>query len=191
MRVFQMLTTGVLFLTLFYSFLTLADARAWKPTPHAVIEGYSSIEDKRSQQEFVFLRWNVAETDPNFPPQTVELLSKYMIIAIVHLRVTQLGQMDFQTPVNVSVQREGGKLREPIDRANLLPAAIAYLSVLDAILSKGMGQMGQGIKTFVFDGEDIAACGKGKVWVYYAGERYFYELPFPGCEKLSSASGTQ
>ena len=83
MRVFQMLTTGVLFLTLFYSFLTLADARAWKPTPHAVIEGYSSIEDKRSQQEFVFLRWNVAEVDPNFPPQTVEISASPRVCSVV------------------------------------------------------------------------------------------------------------
>ena len=186
MRFSKTFKVAVLFLALVYSLPILADARDWKPTPQAIINDYSIITHQRSPLEYVMLGWSVAEKELNPSPQTVQLLSKYMIIGIVHMTVTQLGEMRFQTPVNVRVQLEGRKVREPIDRANLPPAAIGFLSMFETALSKGLGPLGQGIHSFVFDSTDIAACGEGKVWVYYAGERYLYELPFPGCDQLRS-----
>ena len=186
MRVSQMFTAGVLLLALVCSLPIPAEARPWKPTPQAIINDYSLITHQRSPQEYVMVMWSVAEGQLNLPPQAVHLLRKYMIIGIVHMTMTQLGEMRFQTPVNVRVQLEGRKVREPIDRANLPPAVIGYLATFGTIMSKNMGPLGQGIHSFVFDSTDIAVCGQGKVLVLYAGERYLYGLPFPGCDRLRS-----
>ncbi len=187
LRGVQMLTVGVLFFALFFALPISADARIWRATPRELIRDYSMIQHQRGPQELVMLTWMVAEETPEAPPTQIELMGKYMFLGVIHVRVSQFGQMDFQSPTNVHVKLKGSKVREPIDKALLPPAAIGYLSVLESIMTKNMGAMGQGLHMFVFDSTDIAACGQGKVWVFYAGEWYSYELPFPGCDQLHSA----
>ena len=190
LRGVQVLTAGVLFLALFFRLPVSADARTWKPTPRQMIGDYSMIHHQRGPLEIVMLMWNVAEANAESPPVAIELMRKYMFLGVIHMRLNQLGQMNFQTATNVRVQlngSKGSKARKPIDKALLPPAAIGYLSVLKSIMIKNLGAAGQGLHVFVFDSTGIAACGQGNVWVWYAGEWYLYQLPFPGCDQLHSA----
>jgi hypothetical protein len=95
--------------------------------------------------------------------------------------MTPFGEMKTVTPEGVRVQTADGKIRERIDRAELPPSVITFITAIRTTLASGMGPIGKGIDMFVFDGTGIDSCKQGKVWVLYAGERYLYEMPFPGC----------
>jgi hypothetical protein len=45
-----------------------------------------------------------------------------------------------------------------------------------------IGQMGQGMHFFAFEG-GVHACEKGQLSIPFAGETYIYDTPIPGCPK--------
>ena len=186
MGVIQVLALGVLLLVLPYTHP--ADARPWKPKPQQLITEYGRIMVHRAEREMVMIQWTVAEGQMVTNPTAQKLLHDYMVISIAHMRLSHLGEMQGQIPTGVRVQTADGKEREPIDPANLPPAAVGFFSAVQSGLARGLGRVGQDVKLFAFDGMGIAACEEGKVWVLYAGERYFYETPFPGCDQLSPVS---
>jgi hypothetical protein len=64
-------------------------SREWKPTRAEVFEDYSSINHKKSDDEFITLKWMVAPLVPSNPLEA--LVEKYVIISALHYRLIMPG----------------------------------------------------------------------------------------------------
>lgn len=163
-----------------------ADARKWRVRPHDLAADYSQIIDQRGGGEVVVVYWIAPETiDPGM--QQAELLQamlkEHVIVALAHGTAGQGGQLSFRAPEGVMIEDGNKKPREPLAKADWPPLVSAYTVVMQKFLSQTTGQLGSGFHWFVFEGKGIESCGKGRFIINYAGERYNYDTPIPGCSK--------
>jgi hypothetical protein len=93
-----------------------------------------------------------------------------------------MGGTVFEIPQGVAIQTIQGEERQPLDQETLPLSLIEFLSVRLSILSRKLGNAGEAFQFFVFEGKGITSCQEGRFWVAYAGERYSYKTPIPGCE---------
>lgn len=160
-----------------------ADARQWKPSTTQMASDYLTIEHQKSENEFVLVMWMAPAMLGNTPEvkQAREFLSTYPMFLVAHAEITPLGEWKFIDPVDVVVETVDGEVRKPISSADLPPLLNTMQQYLSQILAQGMGQLGQNATSYVFAGQGINECKEGAIWLRYAGERYEYKTPVPGC----------
>jgi hypothetical protein len=64
---------------------------------------------------------------------------------------------------------------------DLPPATAGAVAVVEGMFRQALGAAGKGMKMFVFDAGDVAACKKGGLAVALADETYTWQTPIPGC----------
>jgi hypothetical protein len=163
-----------------------ADARKWRVRPHDLAAEYSQVIDQRGGGEVVVVYWIAPETiDPGMQQAEVlkTMLKEHVIVALTHGTAGQGGRLDFRAPEGVMVEAANKKQRESLAKESWPPLVSAYTLVMQNFLSQTTGQLGSGFHWFVFEGKGIESCGKGRFWITYAGERYNYDTPIPGCSQ--------
>lgn len=184
MNMCRTLGVGAVVLLLFFSAFERADARNWKPTASSRAMDYVQITDNRSENELVMIWWIASEAfivGQDLDQATANLLREYVIVAVVHMDISPVGQFTFRSPTGVLVKTSADWERQPIAEESFPPLLVGFLSILKSMLAQGLGPLGEGIRWFVFDGKGIESCGNGLFWVSYAGEQYDYKTPIPGC----------
>jgi hypothetical protein len=167
----------LIFVVALAAFSTICAARPWKPTPEALALEYSQIEDARNH-ETVLIWWL---TPPSIkPPDPTGTLDKYVIIGVVDAHYDDLGNITF-APADTLQASVNGRPLSLLTPATMPPAVSGILTVMQNMLGKSLGPMGQGIRWFVFDGGSFHSCGSGQLSVPYANETYTFDAPIPGC----------
>jgi hypothetical protein len=160
-------------------------ARQWRTTPQAQATDYAEIIDQRSPQETVMLIWlnpMMFPDDASSQPAR-QLLSKYMLLGIVHADIGIDGNPVFRKIQGINIETNKSTLHDSLDEDVLPPTVIGMLKGLQALFQQILGPLGRGTHWFVFDGADLPPCGKGGFVVPYAGVRYGYDTPVPGCPR--------
>ncbi len=160
-----------------------ASARPWKPTAHEKAQDYLQIEHNISDTEAVIIIWLAPQFfDPGSLDSSMEqVFGQYTVVSIIHFSVNDLGQWTSVKPSEVTLELSDADSLAPLPGDQIPPMVSSILHFLETSLAGGFGPVGQGIKTFVYDGAEIDSCGGGKLWVRYLQERYEYEMPVPGC----------
>ena len=61
------------------------------------------------------------------------------------------------------------------------PAMVGVLATMQSTFARALGPFGQGVHWYAFDSGSVRACEKGGISVQFAGEKYTYDTPVPGC----------
>lgn len=166
------------------------EARKWRVKPTDLASEYSQIIDQRPGNEVVVVYWIAPETmDANMQNADAikAMLREHMIVAVAHGSTSQQGRLSFRFPEGVALEDGEGKQREPLGKEAWPSMVTSFSAVIQGFLVQSMGQLGNGFHFFVFDGKGIDSCGKGRFWIRYAGERYNYDTPIPGCAPSGAA----
>ena len=159
-----------------------ADARQWRATATTLARDYVQILDQRSANELVLEFWLAPELLEATPENNNarELLAQNLVLAIMHADISNTGVFTFRTlaPPPIATQNAN---RLPIAEQNLDPASVGIITSMKVAFTRALGKLGQGTHWFVYDGKGIMSCERGVFWVVYAGERYEYRTPIPGC----------
>lgn len=159
------------------------DARQWRATPTSKALQYVQIIDNRTAKEVVFVQWTTPEIVESTPQNELlqSVLQQYMVILIAHASISNLGEWTIKIPEEVSVRGKNSEVLSPLQTTDLPPGVVGMITSLQNVLSNGLGPMGKGMRTFVFESNNIESCKDGLFWVVYAGEKYEYQTPTPGC----------
>jgi hypothetical protein len=161
-----------------------AEARKWRVTPTDLAGDYTQIIDQRSDKDVVVIYWIAPETmNPEMQNAEVyrAMLRENLIVGVAHGTPSNTGRLNFRVPEGLSVQTCDGKSRQPMAKESWPPMVSAFSAVIQNFMTQSLGQLGEGFHWFVFEGKGIESCGKGRFWVSYAGEKYNYDTPIPGC----------
>jgi hypothetical protein len=158
-----------------------AAARLWNPTPVEMAQDYSSIvHNKGPAGGRVLIQWLSA---PGFPAGAMQAtFDKYVVIIVGHTTTSPAGTMEHHEIGAVEVTGLSGEALKEIPPNDIPPGIVGMLAGLEATMrqsSQGRGKM----KSLVFVGTTVRACEKDGLAVTYAGERYVFETPMPGCVK--------
>ena len=182
MRVPQALAALVLIIVC--GLTNVAHARKWKVRPSDLASDYAQIVDQRSATEIVLIFWMAPEAIDDRVTNVDMIravLREYMVVGVAHGNVSPLGRIDFKTPDGVVVQSADNNPVQVLSKESLPPTAIGLLTALQAFFAQSLGHIGQGFHWFIFDGKRVDSCRKGSFLISYAGERYNYDTPIPGC----------
>ena len=169
-----------------------ASARPWKPTAHERAQDYLQIEHSLSETEAVIIIWLAPQffAPASMEPAMEQMFEQYALVSIMHFSMNDLGQWTAIEPNGVTLELSESASLAPLEAGDIPPMVSTILHFLESSLAGGFGAVGQGLKTFVYDGEEIDSCGGGRLWVRYLEERYEYEMPVPGCP-LERATGVE
>lgn len=171
------------FAVLLFGHLGPSEARPWKPTPLEQAQDYLQIEHSLSDREQVILMWLAPQFfgQDQMDPAMLKAFEDYALVAVIHFAVDDLGQFQVVEPTDVTIELPQGLPLTPLPDSEVPPFVSSLLHLIQASLASGFGPVGQGMKTFVYDGAEVNACGDGRLWIRYLEERYEYEMPVPGC----------
>jgi hypothetical protein len=174
----------MILLVLTFCVPSTGEARKWRVKPHDLASDYSQIIDQRPDNEVVVVYWFAPETlNANMPNADAlkAMLREHMIVGIAHGSAAQAGRIDFRAPEAPVLEDSDRKQRQTVAKENWPPLVTAFSAVIQKLLTQSLGQLGEGFHWFVFEAKGIDSCGKGRFWIQYAGERYNYDTPIPGC----------
>tara|TARA_B100000315_G_scaffold234287_2_gene248177 strand:- start:4963 stop:5508 length:546 start_codon:yes stop_codon:yes gene_type:complete len=175
---------NLIFILLFIvSFSLNGNARAWRTTPQALAQEYAQILDQRSPSEIVMVIWVTPQLVPErFPnTRTQKVLSDNMLVGIGHIDIIAGGKLTYRRPANISVDIQNEETQFPLSLDQIDAGASDILDTFLQIFEKSLGPMGRSIKWMVFNGKLVKSCEKGGFSINYAGEKYTYKTPIPGC----------
>lgn len=158
-------------------------ARKWKPTPTEDAQDYLTIDHGISDREKVILIWFAPEyLEKNQETEDLrKVLQKYMMVGIMHFSVDELGLFTIKSPEMVTAEySELGKIAS-ISAEDLPPVVASVSDVLKKIIAGGAGKIGDGLRVFIFDGEQFDQCSNGTMKINYLAEQYTFDTPLPGC----------
>jgi len=158
-------------------------AREWKPTAQSLAENYAQIVDRRSPHEVVFVMWLVPELLPDGPESALarQILDDYLVIAVIHADVSELGEFSFRKVEDLTVNTVPNGTLRPLVADAVPPAVAGTLSTLRGVFGQTLGPMGRGAQWFAFNGDQVSSCKAGAFSVPYDGVDYSYQTPIPGC----------
>ena len=158
-------------------------ARPWKPSPVEIAQDYLMIEHVISDSEKILIMWMAPEYFEDTADNRAirEIVREYMLVAVIHFRISQLGEWQFVIPAGVTVDINDSQSLAPIFQQSLPPLVTATLDLLREGMAAGMGKMGEGMRLFVYDGTRFDRCGEDVLWINYLTERYDFQAPLPGC----------
>jgi hypothetical protein len=142
------------------------------------------IEHFLSSQEGVIVMWFAPEyfenTDENIAVR--EMVQEYMIVAVIHFAISNLGVWRFENSAEVTVELGKSELLTPLPQERLPPLVNAEIKFLQDVMVAGLGKVGEGMRFFVYEGKHVNRCADEVLWINYLRERYTYQTPLPGCE---------
>jgi len=141
------------------------------------------INDNRGHGDIVMVMWLAPPIAEKGPTTQVarDLLDKCVVIGVVHAHVANDGNFAFDQVTDI--QAADGR-DQPLNSLNvntMPPSVVGVLAAVQSLFARSMGALGQGIHWFAFDSGSVNACTKGGLAVSFAGEKYTYDTPFPGC----------
>ena len=173
---FGKIAAGLSFLSLLTS--VPANARLWNPTPQQLAQDYSTItHNKGGTAGRVVIQWIAA---PAFTGNMQALLERHIVLVMTHSTVTPGGTQQFEEVGGVQVTDAAGQALTEIPRNEVPPVLIGFLASLDANLSQSTQGRARN-KILLFQPVSVRACEKGGLALLYAGEKYTFETPMPGC----------
>lgn len=166
------------------------EARKWRLKPSDLAADYTQIIDQRPDNDVVVINWIAPETmDATVPNVEAyrSMLREYVLVGVAHGSANKSGRLNFRVPEGPALQTSDGKSRQPLAKESWPPMVSAFSAVIQTFMTQSLGQLGEGFHWFVFEGKGIESCGKGRFWAAYAGERYNYDTPIPGCSSNAPA----
>lgn len=166
-----------------------AAARTWKPTDLDLAQDYLVIEHNKSTNEMVMVIWMAPAMMERSDEAEVgrAVLAEYAMVMVAHAKISDYLEWQFVKPADVVIETASGDMRQEMPDSEV-PVMVATMKYgLAEFVAQGLGPLGENAATFVFDGKGIADCEEGVFWVRYAGERYEYRTPVPGCSKTPAA----
>ncbi|THD42290.1 MAG: hypothetical protein E7774_16165 [Bradyrhizobium sp.] len=159
------------------------EARNWSKNPANLANDYLGVYDDRGGGDHVIMIWAASPLLPRDQqtPAAMELLDKYVIIGAAHGHFSKLATASFDPPSKIDVFDQNGQPLVALTESTMPPIMLGLLTILQSALSRAMGPMGQGIHWSVFEAGDVRACTKGGISVQFAGTKYTYDTPVPGC----------
>lgn len=159
-----------------------ADAREWRASPVSQAMEYLQIIDRRSPSEGVLVLWMSRDALSNTPEFKIgrALLAENLVFSVAHWDVSTTGDFSFREIVPPVLETPSGT-RMPLDEDELNPAGAGLRAGLKAQIAQAFGDMGKGLRWFVYDADGVDSCTEGILWLVYGGERYEYRTPIPGC----------
>jgi hypothetical protein len=162
---------------------TPASARTWKTTSVDLAREFAIIDDQRTPQELVRVIWLTPKMVPLGQGSVLakELLTDYLVIGIIHLVISEGGNVNYPTIISPIIELRGRGALPPTAIDALNPEASKFIVAIQEFMSKSFGEMGEGMHWSIYNGDGIDSCRTGEIIVPYDGERYNYNLPIPGC----------
>jgi hypothetical protein len=179
---FRGASVGFAFATVFSS-VPPAESRVWSRNPINLASDYLVIQDNRGGGELAIVFWLAPPMIPN-PGQAVaavELLDKYVLIGTVQAHMSKEGTASFEPASTLEAFDESGQSLNALNTASMPPAMVGALTAMQAVFTRSIGALGQGMHFDVFEARNVHACSKGRLTVKFAGEQYTYDTPVPGC----------
>lgn len=112
-----------------------------------------------------------------------DIFDRYVLIGVAHAHMSSLGLFSFDKIDFLMVKDSEAKPLQLLTGDEIPPTIVGALSLMEASLSRSLGQFGKGIHWFVFTGGSTHACGSSGISIPFAGETYTYDTPMPGCPK--------
>lgn len=155
-----------------------AEARPWKPTPQQQAQDYTSIvHNKGASAGTVRISWMAA---PAFTGNMQLLMQKYLLLTLTHTIITPAGVTSYEDTGGVQVSDLAGQPLTEIALKDLPPALVGLTAQMDASFRQSVNGNAK-MRILAFQPGTVLACQKGGLAVTYAGERYTFETPMPGC----------
>jgi len=160
-----------------------ADARRWNANPTDLAMEYTQIIDQRSQNEIVVLMWFAPEmVEDSAENKTMQaILREYTVIAAVQTVISPLGKFTFSNTEEVILLTGDNRELKSIPEDDRPPVVAGAVNIMGSIMAQGLGAMGEGMTWYVFADSGVDSCGGGEFWILFAGEKYDYQTPIPGC----------
>jgi hypothetical protein len=171
------LLTGVLLLI----HVSSAAARPWKPTSQALALDYAEITHQRGTRDLVIIIWLVPQMLGVASEEARELLDKYALVGALHQHMLVGGTASYDANSLMQAVDDHGNALVLLTGDKIPPTAQGTLVILQAVMKKMIGPMGEGIQWFVFEAGSVHSCEKGGLSISFEGETYTYETPIPGC----------
>ncbi|MCK6453296.1 MAG: hypothetical protein L6R19_20970 [Alphaproteobacteria bacterium] len=153
-------------------------ARVWKPSPLEQISDYLFIVDPKPDGSQVMVFW----IDPRVGGEDEDQarlrgwLRDRVLIGVAEVDIRDGSSMMPRKVGNPQVL-VGGRPRPSIAE----DAFDAELKQASDFARELIGAAGHAFRFFAVADAKFGACQKGSMHVVYAGERYLYRLPAPGC----------
>jgi hypothetical protein len=159
-----------------------ASARQWNPTPQALAQDYSMIQDNRTGDELVMVFWlsplMVKEKEMQ------DVLSTNVIVGVLDAHIGADGKMSAASDDTFSAKDSAGKTLRILKGDDIPPAISGGVQMIESMFRQSLGPMGAAFQWYVLDGSSVHACQPGNGFsVRFAGETYVYDTPIPGCPK--------
>jgi hypothetical protein len=159
-----------------------ANSRDWSPNPASLAREYLIINHNRGKGEMAMVMWLAPPMVEGESSQMArDLLESTILIGVVHARIAKDGTVSFERTNTLEVRDASGNGLTAFDTNTMPPAIVGTVSVLQSVFGRSFGQFGQGMQWFAFNSGAVHACGKSGLSVQYAGEKYTYVTPIPGC----------
>jgi hypothetical protein len=157
-----------------------ATPREWKETPKALAQEYAFIHDDRGNGRMVMVMWLVPEMFDE--GQAREMLRKNLVLGVIDAKVDALGTFSYSSADSITLSDASGAPVHMLTSSEIPPTVAGLLTIMEAVIGKSMGAMGQNFHWYVFDGSKINACSANAGFaVNLAEEHYTYATPIPGC----------
>jgi hypothetical protein len=167
------------FLAVLSSTIVPANCRQWAHNPTDLASDYLTINDNRGNGEIVLIMWLAAPRFAKGPTQ--DMLNKYVMIGVAHAHTTKEGTMNFDRTATLDAATADGNKLTLLDAGTMPPTVVGAMATMQSVFGRALGQFGQGVQWFAFDGNAAQACTKGQLSIPYAGEKYTFDTPVPGC----------
>jgi len=155
-----------------------AQARPWKPTPQQLAQDYSAvIHNKGPNGGTVRISWLAA---PGFTGNLQQIMQKHVVLTLTHTMPTPGGLTSYEDTGGVQVADLAGQPLTEIPLSELPPSLVGLTAQLEASFRQSINGNAK-MKILAFQPGAVHPCQKGGLAVTYAGERYTYETPMPGC----------
>jgi hypothetical protein len=160
------------------------ESRTWSHNPIALAQDYLFIIDNRANRETVMIFWLA----PALVPNPSSLFKKYVIIGVAHFTGSSDGMFNFEQVATPVAEDGNGQPLNYVDEDAQPPSVVGALAAVQSVFTRGLGAIGKGVHWFAFDSGAVNACEKGALFVEFAGEKYSYITPIPGCAPSSPTS---
>ncbi len=155
-----------------------AQARPWKPTPQQLAQDYSTlVHNKGASGGTVRLSWLAA---PGFSGNLPQLMQKHVVLTLTHTVPSPDGLANYEDAGGVQVTDLAGTALTEVPLNALPPTLVGLTAQLEATFRQSTTGNAK-MKILAFEPGSVHPCQKGGLAVTYAGERYTYETPMPGC----------
>jgi len=108
-------------------------------------------------------------------------ISVYVVIGVAHAHTAKDGTISFDRTTTLDAANAEGNKLTLLDASTMPPTFVGAMATMQSVFNRALGQFGQGVQWFAFDGSPMQACTKGRLSIPFAGEKYTFDTPVPGC----------